>query len=67
VATYQAAMEVYAEEHSNLENTIERYKLNQKADKAQEEVLKIANDSANQEIVLLHEQYENTQNNLTDL
>lgn len=30
-------------------------------------MLKIANDSANQEIVLLHEQYENTQNNLGDL
>lgn len=60
-------MEVYAEEHSNLENSIERCKLNQKADKAKEELLKIANDGANEEIVLLHEQYENTQDNLREL
>jgi len=43
-------MEVYSEEHSNLSNEIERYKINHKADKVQEELLRIENDAANTDI-----------------
>jgi len=54
-------MEEYAEEHSNLSHEIVRSRLNIKADKAEEELLKIENEAASVEVTLLSTQYDNTQ------
>lgn len=43
-------MEVYAEEHSNLSNEMERCKMNHKADKVQEELLRIEKDAGETDI-----------------
>jgi len=54
-------MEEYAEEHANLSHEIVRSRLNIKADKAEEELLKIENEAASVEVTLLSTQYDNTQ------
>jgi len=53
-------MEEYAEEHSNLTHEITRSRINVKADKAEEELLKIENEAATVEVALLNTQFEET-------
>jgi len=60
-------MEEYAEEHSNLSHEIVRSRLNIKADKAEEELLKIEYEAAEDEVGLLKIQFENTQNDIVKI
>lgn len=60
-------MEEYAEEHSNLSHEIVRSRLNIKADKAEEELLAIEYEAAEDEVGLLKIQFENTQNDIVKI